>query len=77
MSDKTQQARILERLRQGPLTHLEAETELGVMRLAARVGELRAMGYPIHKALIKVTNRHGEECRIARYTLTQKEDQAA
>lgn len=65
---KSQTQRVLERLRQWPLTHLEAERELSVMRLAARINELRRE-HRIETTMIEVKNRAGEMCRIASYWL--------
>ncbi len=42
-----QQALVMERLGQGPLDPLSALTELGVYRLAARVNELKGLGFGI------------------------------
>lgn len=82
---KKQNDRVLERLRQGPLTPGEAYSELGVMRLGARIYDLRGMGHEIAAEMIPVINKHGETTHVARYTLTenaandnaQHEDQAA
>ena len=45
MAKPTQTDRVLERLKKAPLTQLEALTELGVMRLGARILELREAGH--------------------------------
>ena len=65
----TQEARIMARLKQGPLTQIEALTELGVMRLASRVSALKQKGAPISKKMITVRNRFREKCSIAVYEL--------
>jgi hypothetical protein len=64
-----QKERILERLQEGPLTALEALENLGVMRMAARVHDLRADGHPIVCETVVVPNRFSEESRVARYSL--------
>ena len=42
-----QQLRILERLRRGPMTNVEAVMDLRVMNTTARISELRQAGYRI------------------------------
>lgn len=50
----TQTAQILRALERGrTLTPLEALTEFGCLRLAARVEELRASGHQIHCRLVE------------------------
>ena len=53
----------------GSITQFEAIRDLGVMRLASRISELRKMGYPIEDAMIPVKNRFGETCYIKQYKL--------
>lgn len=70
MATETQNDRVLARLRKGPLTQMEATIELGVMRLAARVGELRASGIPVQAETVDVATRiPGETAKVARYSL--------
>ncbi len=45
------------------LTALDALKECGCLRLAARIGELRALGYPIES---KIVQRHSK--RVAEYS---------
>ncbi len=59
----TQTQQILDALRRGPLTPLEALERFGVFRLAARCHELRQMGHPIVVEKIKTPNGK----RVARY----------
>ena len=61
--------RIPARLKSGPLTQIEALEELGVLRLASRINDLKNAGHCIHKQMIEVTNRFGEKCRVAQYRL--------
>lgn len=42
-----QQQRILDRLRRGPMTNVEAVVDLRVMNTTARISELRQAGYEI------------------------------
>lgn len=53
----TQLERVHERLKQGPLTALGAFRELGIMRLAPRILELRQQGIGI---VSKTVRRHGK-----------------
>lgn len=69
MAGKKQNDRVLARLKSGPLTQMEALRELGVMRLAARIGELREE-HEIVTDMVTVTSRRtGEPTRVARYRL--------
>lgn len=71
----TQAEKVLERLRRGPLTALEAQRELGIMRLAARIDELRVQ-HKIETTMVKVKNREGQVCRVASYWLREAEAQS-
>lgn len=51
------------------VTQIEALNDLGILRLASRISELRDEGYQIKKEMITVKNRFGENCSIARYRL--------
>ena len=53
----------------GSITTLEAFTELGVVRLGARISELRKSGVAIIGKNETVKNRYGEPCHIKRYYL--------
>lgn len=53
----------------GSITQFEAMRDLGVMRLASRMSELRKMGFPIEDTMIPVKNRFGETCYIKQYRL--------
>ena len=69
-SKPTQNDRILAYMDEfGGITQLEAIRDLGVMRLASRISDLRKMGFPIVSNRVKVQNRWGEPCRIKRYSL--------
>lgn len=58
----------------GSITQLEALRDLGVMRLASRISDLRKKGYPIIKEPVEVKNRYNESCRIKRYRLAKEVD---
>ena len=69
----TQNERILSYIREfGSITQLEALQDLGVMRLASRISDLRSLGYPIVSDIETVRNRYGEKCHIKRYRLDAK-----
>ena len=53
----------------GSITQIDALKDLGVMRLASRISDLRSLGYPIESTVEAVENRYGEKCRIKRYRL--------
>lgn len=69
-SKPTQNERILEYIEEfGSITQLDALRDLGVMRLASRVSDLRSKGYNIVSETESVLNRYGESCYIKRYSL--------
>lgn len=69
----TQEQRILKYLdKHGSITQIEALKDLGVMRLASRVSDLRRQGVKIVGKMVKVENRYGETCRIKRYSIASK-----
>lgn len=66
----TQNDRVLQYIREfGSITQLEALQDLGVMRLASRVSDLRRQGVKIVSKTEAVKNRYGEVCHIKRYSL--------
>ena len=67
--------RLLSRLKRGPITPMEAWSELGIYRLGARVFDLKASGHDIDRELVQVSNRFGEECRVAQYRLIEAAQQ--
>jgi hypothetical protein len=67
-SKPTQSQRILDYIDQfGSITQLEALRDLGVMRLASRISDLRKQGYKIVSEVVPVKNRFEEQCHIKRY----------
>ena len=66
----TQNERIIDYINQfGSITQLEALQDLGVMRLASRISDLRRLGYPIIDKTETVKNRFQETCHIKRYSI--------
>ena len=54
--------------RHGSITPADAYN-LGIMRLASRMYELKERGYTVTKVMEESTNRYGEPVRYARYTV--------
>lgn len=66
----TQNERIISYIHEfGSITQMDALQDLGVMRLASRISDLRKLGYPISSKVEVVKNRYGENCYIKRYSL--------
>ena len=53
----------------GSITQLDAIRDLGVLRLSARIMELKQGGLPIEGKFEKVKNRYGEDVQIKRYAI--------
>jgi Helix-turn-helix domain len=66
----TQAERVLAHLQTGRrLTQFEALQELGILRLASRINDLKRDGHDISSKMVAVSNRFGESCHVASYTL--------
>ena len=66
----TQNERIIAYIKEhGSITQLDALRDLGVMRLASRISDLKRLGYPIVSTVETVKNKYQEPCRIKRYRL--------
>lgn len=73
MQKITQNDRILLYIKDfGSITQLDALRDLGVMRLASRISDLRRRGYDIIAVPEAVINRFGDPVYIKRYSF--KED---
>lgn len=57
----------------GSITHLEAEGEYGIARLASRITDLRMQGVAIKSEMVKGKNRYGKKTHYARYSLAEVE----
>jgi hypothetical protein len=67
---QTQSEKILSYIEEfGSITQLDALRDLGVMRLASRISDLKKQGIPITSDTEAVKNRYGENCYIKRYRL--------
>lgn len=68
-----QKQQVMEYIRRyGSITTLQAIDDLGILRLGARISELRKQGYNIAATVEKGKNRNGEETRYHRYFLADK-----
>ena len=68
MNKATQNERVLDYIREvGSITQLEALKELGVMRLASRISDLKRQGYNIISKPEAVMTRYGKTY-IKRYS---------
>ena len=64
----TQCQRILQYIEDfGSITQMEALIDLGCMRLASRISELRKAGHKITRVMQTTKNRYGESVRFAKY----------
>ena len=53
----------------GSINQMQAMKDLGVMRLAARVADLKKAGYKISRRTVKGRNRYGNPVSFAEYRL--------
>ena len=58
----------------GSITQFEAMNDLGVMRLASRISDIKKAGTVVYKKNIKVKNRFNEDVTVTRYSLDNMED---
>ena len=66
----TQQEKVLEYIKKhGSITPMEAFSELGITRLAARVNEMGRKGIILERARVNAKNRYGESVSYMRYWL--------
>ena len=68
---KSQNTRLLDHLMSADsVTPMQALGELGIYRLAARINDLKNKGHSITKRTVTVSNRFGEDCRVAEYSIS-------
>ena len=68
----TQCERVLEYMKDfGSITPLDAMQDIGCMRLAARIADLREMGYAIGRRMKTSKNRYGNPISFAEYYLEE------
>lgn len=64
----TQAERVLDYINEfGSITQIDAPRDIGCMRLASRISDLRKQGVDIISKTEAVNNRYGEKCYIKRY----------
>ena len=68
----TQNQRVVAYMEQfGSITQLEALRDLGIMRLASRISDLKKQGYSIESTTEAVKNKWEEICHIKRNRLVK------
>lgn len=68
----TQEEKIFNYMKEfGSITPVEAFTDLGVMRLGARIYDLEQKGIRINHGTAKARNRFGDKVEYARYSLAE------
>ena len=68
----TQCQQVLEYMKRwGSITQLEALRDIGCMRLASRISDLRYQGYAIGRRMKTSKNRHGDDVYFAEYYLEE------
>lgn len=53
----------------GSITQLDAIRDLGILRLAARIADLKAAGIRIKTETDEARNRYGKKVKFARYSI--------
>jgi hypothetical protein len=70
----TQCEKVLAYMKQfGSITQLEALSDIGCMRLASRISDLRQQGYPIGRRTKTGKNRYGDSVSFAEYYLIEED----
>lgn len=59
------------------ITTRSAMTDLGILRLASRISEMKEYGYKIGDEFIDVVDRYGKKTRIKRYWLIREDNDNA
>lgn len=74
----TQCERVLKHLEQHEtITPMEAIKELGIMRLGARIWDLKHDGHDIRRTMVTCKNRYGDTVTYAEYRLVRGETDAS
>lgn len=67
---QSQTETVIEHIKQhGSINAMEALSQYGIMRLAARVMDARESGVPIMTVMVSGRNRYGEAVRYADYRM--------
>ena len=70
----TQCDKVLEYMRQfGSITQLQALSDIGCMRLASRISDLRQQGFAIGRRIKTSKNRYGDSVSFAEYYLIEED----
>ena len=73
----TQCNMVLDYMRQfGSITQLEAIRDIGCMRLASRISDLKDQGYAIGRRMKTSKNRYGKDVSFAEYYLIEEDNNA-
>lgn len=73
----TQCNQVLEYMRDfGSITQLDAIRDIGCMRLASRINDLREQGYAIGRRIKTGKNRYGNTIHFAEYYLIEEDNNA-
>ena len=73
---KTQNQMILDYISEfGSITPLDAIRDLGVMRLASRISDLKRQGYAVVSMPETVMTRYGKKSNIKRYSIESEVEQ--
>lgn len=56
----------------GNITPMEAMAQYGIMRLGARIWDLKHRGYPIRTVIVRGKNRYGEPTSWASYSMEER-----
>ena len=73
---KDQCAMVLDYMgKHGSITSLQAVTELGIMRLASRIHDLKEAGYKISREMKTSLNRYGDKVTYGVYRLEERQDE--
>ena len=68
----TQCQKVLEYMKTfGSITQLQALQDIGCMRLASRISDLRCQGYAIGRRMKTSKNRYGDDVYFAEYYLEE------
>ena len=68
----TQCNKVLDYMRQfGSITQMDAIRDIGCMRLASRINDLREQGYAIGRRMKTGKNRYGDNIYFAEYYLEE------
>lgn len=71
----TQCDKVLEYMRTfGSITQLQALSDIGCMRLASRISDLRSQGYLIGRRMKTSKNRYGDDVYFAEYYLIEEDN---